>query len=106
METINCGGSKDNGLNSGSFFVIDGVLAIVIHHQYRRDKEGGWGVQLLKRVGVGIRILECVCFVKCSRHSSSLVGEVIEGCIVLCSIYMLVFAVVNNFDNVVVVWLL
>ncbi len=40
-ETFNSGGSKDSGLDIGGFFVIDGVLLVVIHHQYQRDKEGG-----------------------------------------------------------------
>jgi hypothetical protein len=34
------------------------------------------------------------------------VGEVIKGCIALRSIYTFVFTAVNDFDNVVVVWLL
>jgi hypothetical protein len=106
METINCGGSKDGGLDIGGFFVINRVFGIVIHHHYQRDEEGGQGVQLVKKVGVALRELECVNFVNSSRHSCSLVGKVIGGCIALRSIYMFVFAVFNDFDNMVVVMLL
>ncbi len=57
-------------------------------------------------VGVDFKKLECVNFVNNSRHSCSLVGGVIKGCIVLCSIYTFIFAVFNNFNDLVVVGLL
>ncbi len=60
----------------------------------------------MKRVGVVFRKLECIYFVNGSRHFCSLVGEVIKGCIALHSIHTFVFAVVDDFDNVVMVWLL
>jgi hypothetical protein len=75
---------------------LNGVLVVVIHHQYWRDKEGGWGVQLVKWVRFIFRKLKCIYFVNDSRHSCSLVGEVIEGCIALRSIYMLVPKCANS----------
>ncbi len=103
METIDCGRSKDGGLDIGSLFVINGVFGIVIHHQYWRDEEGKRGIPLVKRVGVVFRELECVNFVNGSRHSCSLVGKVVEGCIALCSTYMFFTAVFDDFEDVVVV---
>ncbi len=85
---------------------LTGFFGIVIYYQYQRDKEGGQGVQLVKWAVVVFRELECVYFVNGSRHFCSLVGEVIKGCIALHSIYTLVFTVVNDFNDVVVVWLL
>jgi hypothetical protein len=105
METINCGGSKDGGLNIGGFFIINRLLVVVIHHQYQRDEEGRQGVQLVKWVGVIFRKLKCIYFINSIRHSCSLVGEVIEGCIALRSICTSVFAAINDFDNVVMVWM-
>jgi hypothetical protein len=48
----------DMSLTFPTKFVTDRVLVVVIHHQYRRDNEVGWGVQLVKRVGVIFRKLE------------------------------------------------
>ncbi len=53
----------------------------------------------MEQVGVIIRKLKCVDFVNGGRHSCILLGEVIKGCIALCSVDMFVFALVNNFDH-------
>jgi hypothetical protein len=60
----------------------------------------------VERVGVIFRELKCVEFVACGRHSCILLGEVIKGCIALRSIDMFVFALVNNFNLLVVLRLL
>ncbi len=88
---------------TGSFFVIGGVFVVVIHNQYWKDKEGRWGVQLVKQVGVIFRELECVYFVNSIRHSCSLVGELIKGCIALRSIFTFVFAVIDDVNELVLI---
>ncbi len=60
----------------------------------------------MKWVRVVCRDLECVNFVSVNRHSWGLVGEIIKGCIALCSINMFVIAFFNNLDDLVVVGLL
>ncbi len=55
----------------------------------------------MERVSVIFKELKCVNFVNGSRHSCILLGDVIKGCIALCSIDMFIFALFNNFDHLV-----
>jgi hypothetical protein len=57
-------------------------------------------------VGDIFRELKCVDFVDIGRHSCSLLGKVIKGCIALCSLDTFVFTLFNNFDHLVVLRLL